>query len=386
SGRKPRPVRLTLGVRRRPERDRTSAPSTSTVLRPHRLRPVNTRSHAPAADHAEHSPTPPLTTGTLFADTWLRRDPVYLAAGHQQGAVQPTLSPPNVLRSFRVSSESGNGMRGSVLRSVLTTPGTIRAARAHCQPQCFGEHASQRLLRGIGVREDPAWYAGFYRRALHRSELPTSRPIRALICGATDESILAMLAGLLGPDRLDAYQVDSCGTPLYLTAAFADRCGIAFACEQLSSVTSVSEGPYDLVAMDGLPRIPHWSDRAALVSRLAAVLAPGGLVLSTVQIPASGEEERLVRLVEAAVVRAAWPGSRQVRHDLAQAVLVRPQLPNPFPDGAAVRQAFSDAFSDIRLYARRRSLSPAGPVGTAGFRAQGGVLVGIVARSSRSSS
>jgi hypothetical protein len=106
-------------------------------------------------------------------------------------------------------------------RLLLTLPGAVAAARAHCEPGCFPYHAAWRLCRRAGLKGHPGWHTGFYAQTLDKHPLPTHRPVRVLICAASDEMMLAVLARLVGARRLLVTLIDACRTPLLLAATYA---------------------------------------------------------------------------------------------------------------------------------------------------------------------
>ncbi|NJC74093.1 class I SAM-dependent methyltransferase [Planosporangium thailandense] len=273
-------------------------------------------------------------------------------------------------------------------RLVLTLPGAVTAARAHCQPDCFAYHATWRLFRHTGLKGHPGWHAGFYAQALAAHPLPTYRPVRVLICAASDEMMLAVLTRLIGARRLLVTLVDACPTPLRLAAAYAHR-------HHITLTTVRARAPelpdwhdcFDLVITDGLlSLLPHPHDADALLARLTAALDPDGLLLYTTRIAPTGtlEYDRLGRAIQATTARLAWPGPRNERRSLARTVRTRRSRPSPFNSPDDVHAAFTQHFRDVRLTTRSRPHTLAVRLHPTTRHGAGSISIGVAATHPRS--
>ncbi|GAA1818315.1 class I SAM-dependent methyltransferase [Planosporangium flavigriseum] len=275
-------------------------------------------------------------------------------------------------------------------RLLLTLPGSVAVARAHCEASCFPYHAAWRLCRRAGLKGHPGWHTGFYAQTLDTHPLPAHQPVRVLICAASDEMMLAVLARLVGARRLLVTLVDSCRTPLLLAAAYARRHHVALTTAQARAPELPDwDTRFDLVITDGLlSLLPHPRDADALLARLAAALDPDGLLLYTTRIARSGalEYDRLGRAIQAAAARLAWRGPRDERRDLAHSVRTRRSRPNPFASPDDVRAAFARHFSNIRLISRSRPHTLAVRLHPSTRRGTGSISVGIAATHPRSAS
>ncbi|MFH0246312.1 hypothetical protein ACGRHY_28725 [Streptomyces sp. HK10] len=271
----------------------------------------------------------------------------------------------------------------------LTLPAVVATARRHCTERCFAYHASWRIFRRAGLKGHPGWHTGFYRRALTTHPLPAHGRVRVLICGASDEAMLATLARLLPPEQLEVHLIDACPTPLHLAAAYARRTGITLTTglDRAPALTGCA-GPYDVIVTDGLlSLLPTPGDRAALLARLADLLAPGGLVLYTARIAGAAgvlEYDRIGRRLQAATARALWPAPADQRRDLAGQILTRPSRPSPFAAPGQVRAAFTAVFGDVRCCLRRTPPTLALALAPTVRAGQGSACVGIAARAPRS--
>jgi hypothetical protein len=235
---------------------------------------------------------------------------------------------------------------------------TLAIARRGCAPECFAYHATWRLTRHSGLKGHPGWHTGFYRAALTGHQLPTGKPVRALICGAADETMLAVLTGLLG-DTIDVHLIDACPTPLAINAAYARRRGLTLTAAQATApALPAPAAPYDLAVTDGLlSLLPAPADRDRLLATLASQLAPGGLLLYTTRIARSGgvlEYDRLGRALHATTARLAWPGPGAQRRRLAGLAWRRTARPSPYASHAELAAAFARPFGTVRVWHRTR--------------------------------
>ena len=281
---------------------------------------------------------------------------------------------------------------GSTVRKVphwwrLTLPGAAATARRYCGPNCFGYHATWRLFRHAGLKGNPSWHTGFYSRVLDTHHPPTDRPVRILICAASDETMLAVLNRLLHPRRLEVTLVDACRTPLLLAAAYAERHHLTLTTRQahapdLPAFTT----PFDIAVTDGLlSLLAESGDADALLHHLAGVLRPDGLMLYTTRIAGSDtlEYDRVGRAIQAAAT-LAWPGTPAQRRDLARRTWQQRSRPNPFTRPDHVSAAFTTHFAQVRLATRTTAHTLAQRLHPATRRGAGSISVGVAATYPRS--
>ena len=243
-------------------------------------------------------------------------------------------------------------MNRSATISALTVRGTLAVAQESCAAECFGYHATWRLFRQLGLKSNPSWHTDFYTDTLTRYTFPADRRIRVLICGAADEAMLAVLADVLGPARVDAHLVDACATPLQLAGAYAARHGIALTTHQANVADLPTwPQPFDLAVTDDLlSLLPTETDCDLLLSSLAAALGPGRPLLHSTRVtgPAGTlEYDRLGQLVQAAALRLAWPGSTAQRRKLATDLHERASRPNPVTDPDTLLTLFERHFDQV---------------------------------------
>jgi SAM-dependent methyltransferase len=250
--------------------------------------------------------------------------------------------------------------------STLTLRGAMATARSNCAPDCFAYHVSWRVFRRLGLKGNPFWHQGFYAAALTTWPRPVGAATRVLICGASDEAMLAtinrLFGGSPGPSRPTVHMIDACPTPLLLARAYADAHRIA-----LTATVSTAPhlpgvaGRFDVIVTDGLlSLLPEPGDRLALIRRLGDLLAPGGLVLYTTRLAGRRgvlEYDRLGRLLRAAVTAGTWP--RSGRLTLGRRALTGSSRPNPYTSAAHLRAAFDDHFQHVALSMTHRPASRA---------------------------
>jgi hypothetical protein len=268
----------------------------------------------------------------------------------------------------------------------LTVPGAAATARRYCGPNCFGYHATWRLFRRAGLKGNPTWYTGFYAQALDAHPLPTGRPVRVLICAASDEAMLAVLGRLLHPRHLEVTLVDACRTPLILAAAYAERHGFSLTTVQghAPDLPDFDE-PFDLVATDGLLSLlarPDDADR--LVGYLAAVVRPDGLLLYTTRIAGTDtlEYDRVGRAIQAAA-GLAWRGTPAQRRTLVRRSWQQRSRPNPFTRPDDVYAAFAPHFARVRRATRSTAHTVAQRIHPSTRRGTGSISVGVAATGPR---
>ncbi|MEU7906383.1 hypothetical protein [Actinoplanes sp. NPDC049118] len=270
----------------------------------------------------------------------------------------------------------------------LSVPGAALTARHYCQPACFGYHAAWRICRRTGLKGNPRWHVGFYRTALDAHALPAGRLLRVLICAASDETMLAVLARLLPAHRLEVRLVDACRTPLLLAAAYARRHHLTLTTVQAHAPNLPDLDQFDLIATDGLlSLLPHRADADALLARLAAALHPDGLLLYTTRLAGTGgvlEYDRAGRALQSAAFRALWRGPTEQRRKLAEEAWQHRSRPNPFSSMREIAAAFGETFSQVRVHTRTQPATTAQRLHPAARRGATSVSVGVAAAAPRS--
>lgn len=271
----------------------------------------------------------------------------------------------------------------------LMVPGAALTARHHCAPSCLGYHAAWRLCRRAGLKGNPGWHIGFYRTALDGRELPGGRPVRVLICAASDETMLSVLARLLRSHRLDVTLVDACRTPLLLAAAYAHRHRLALSTVQAHVPNLPPDlGQFDLIVTDGLlSLLPQRSAADALLAWLADALHADGLLLYTTRLAGAGgvlEYDRLGCALQSAAAGMLWRGPVPSRRMLARQVWQRRSRPNPFTDIRDIAGVFEAAFAQVRVHTRNRPATLAQRLHPAARRGTGSLSIGVAAEAPRS--
>lgn len=243
----------------------------------------------------------------------------------------------------------------------LSTRGELSAARRWCQPECFGYHATWRVMRRLGLKANPTWHRDFYTQALTGWQRPPGRPVQVLVCGAADETMLAVLATILGRRDTAWHLVDACRTPIVLAQSYAVR-------RQLCLTVQFGRAPeislpdrYDIAVTDGLLSMqPDATTRDRIVAWLAEALTPDGLMLYSTRLAAPGhplEYDRLGRLAQSAAAR--WFGPPAPRAQLAPVTRDRLSRPSPYDSAEAVRDTFAAHFTNATVNTVSRGASVA---------------------------
>jgi len=194
-----------------------------------------------------------------------------------------------------------------------------RQARATCQPDCFGHHATWPLLRGLGVVPSPRWHTSWYSRLLagaaghrRRGTAPArgpDRPLKVVVVNPEDHLLAATLVELAAPVPVDLHVISQCATPLLVTGRWADRHGQPLTVHL--GTLARKPGPFDLavVADDTIPHGRTREDDRATIDALSPVvdaLAPGAQLAYATRLGPSvkmahrHEYDDLVRFVQAA--------------------------------------------------------------------------------------
>lgn len=266
----------------------------------------------------------------------------------------------------------------------LSICGSIAAARTACPAGCFAYHASWRVFRRTGLKATPGWHRGFFQRVLSDHPFPAGKPLRVLICAASDEAMIAVIARLTGYADASFHMVDACSTPLALAASFAERQGVNLTVSRLRLPgLPASEARYDVIVSDGLlSLLPAPAQRDALLDELACHLVQGGVFLYTTRIAVSGrtlEYDRLGRLIRSVIVLFTWPGPAAERHRLAREALTRVSRPSPFRNPAELTHAVGQHFARVRLFTRSSAPSLPLLVHRLACGNRGSICVGVAA-------
>lgn len=179
------------------------------------------------------------------------------------------------------------------------------------ESSCDWYHSTWQYLRLLDLVSSPWWHASFYRDAIARQG--TGQPaIRVLISDCTDFSTHALVQGQMA-DSAAITSLDRCPTPLIATSWYARRIGPPVP-ELLVADAAEHERPgcHDIIVSDSsLPRFPVHA-LMELLRTWCGSLAPGGAVLTTVQIHKTSPDsdgrkaERLQRWRQAATDAQSW--------------------------------------------------------------------------------
>lgn len=239
-----------------------------------------------------------------------------------------------------------------------------RLARAHCDAGCFAYHATWPLVRAAGLKATPRWHTAFYREQLHTAALlDGTSPVRALVAGAADHTMTAVLADLIGRDRLLVEVIDQCDTPLHLARRWAQERDVAITTRRARiPLAEPDTRGYDLVVTDGLlSLLPSPAARDDALRWAARQLTPTGLLLYTTRhrpddLPL--EFDALGRAVHAAAA-LTWHGSVRARRELAVRAWRRPARSAAYDSADQLHRDLRRHFDDIELTEDRTPPTPA---------------------------
>jgi SAM-dependent methyltransferase len=158
---------------------------------------------------------------------------------------------------------------------------------------CSWYHGLWPDLRLLGLAAAPEQQSDFFQNAFAHF---SGRPLRLLICGAADDSILAHVLSACSRHKLAAHitVVDMCETPLFFNRRYAEQAGVKIETVAADIFNYKPDTRFDGICSHGfLSQFPP-SRREELVRQWSRLLAPGGTVLlvNRVRPGPSGAETR----------------------------------------------------------------------------------------------
>jgi hypothetical protein len=171
-------------------------------------------------------------------------------------------------------------VRPDVHEVALQAAHAAELAPTGCAPTgCAWYHGIWPTLRLLGVVASPDRHEAFFAEALgERGDQP-----RVLVSGAADGA-MAELVLRARPDAAITV-LDRCRTPVEVAAAALDRLGHPaemWVTDVLDPVGTA--GPFDAIVTHGLFGLLPVAERPRLAQRWAALLAPGGRLITTTSI------------------------------------------------------------------------------------------------------
>lgn len=173
------------------------------------------------------------------------------------------------------------------------------------ETSCSWYHGVWPYLRLCNMVSSPRWHPEFYDTAL-RVQLGDLGARRVLISGTADYSMLSFVMEAAGRHRgeLDVHVVDRCPTPLSACRWYAKRTGIDIQVHEKDVLDDIDEltrvlapqgdhparSDFDLVVSDAFLTRFAPEDACRVLQNWAALLRPGGAVITTVRLhPRDGE-------------------------------------------------------------------------------------------------
>ncbi len=149
--------------------------------------------------------------------------------------------------------------------------------------RCAWYHGFYPVLRVLGLAATPDRHGAFFDAALARQ---APRHPRVLVTGAADTAMLARVARAYATAGTTAsvHLVDRCPTPLALCARFAAAAQVPLGPEAVDVRDLAGPEAWDLICTHSFLAQFAPADRDAIVARWRAVLAPGGVVVTTTRL------------------------------------------------------------------------------------------------------
>jgi SAM-dependent methyltransferase len=166
-------------------------------------------------------------------------------------------------------------------------PGTGESCRWH--------HGLWPWLGVLGLNTSPARFSEFYRAAFGRT-LAGRGEARVLISGAADLEMLAQADAACAVCGVapDVTAVDLCETPLALSRRYGERRGLRVATERSDILAYAPGARFDVVCSDSFLGQFAPLARERLIARWAALLRPGGSVITVNRLRPDADPERRV--------------------------------------------------------------------------------------------
>jgi hypothetical protein len=148
---------------------------------------------------------------------------------------------------------------------------------------CGWYHGAWQYLRLLNLVSTPTWHSEFYLQQI--ATATEGKPVpRALITGTADYSMLAYVSAAT-PAVSSIDVLDMCATPLFACRWFAKRIDQQVGTfEEDLFATSAVQGSYDLICCDAFLTRFGPLETEKVVRAWAELLAPGGVLVTTVRI------------------------------------------------------------------------------------------------------
>lgn len=160
---------------------------------------------------------------------------------------------------------------------------------------CRWHHGLWPFLRLMNLATSPARFAEFYDAALAGAIAGEPAP-RVLLSGAADFAMLAQLARACDARGVsaDAVLIDLCETPLALSRWYAERSALSLATRRVDVLEYGAERPFDVVCSDSFLGQFSPQARERLLAKWAALLRPGGSVITVNRLRPEADPDRRV--------------------------------------------------------------------------------------------
>lgn len=164
--------------------------------------------------------------------------------------------------------------------SLALPSGRDGASLACCEGSCLGYHRGWVLLQHLGIISGLSSERRYIVDAIR--EVSAQKPIKSvLVAGCADFGLLSVVHEALANEiaSVQITAIDRCETPLRLCRLYAERMDFEVSCRSCDLLLDSPPGGFDLVLMHSLMSFCPPDARGRLMEKLAASLAPFGVLL-----------------------------------------------------------------------------------------------------------
>jgi len=177
-----------------------------------------------------------------------------------------------------------------LLDNFSTPEGGYVLAHEYCAPECLHYHSMWPVLSVTGQAATPYTHKSFYRDGLTSAMLgedTESRPLKILIAGSADHTMVAMVTDHVAELKADVEitLADKCRTPLIRSGLFAQSRGVPITLLQLDlskpGAFDAKKANFDVICSDliyGYFRTPD--GKQGLLNNFSSWLRPEGTLLT----------------------------------------------------------------------------------------------------------
>jgi SAM-dependent methyltransferase len=231
-----------------------------------------------------------------------------------------------------------------------------------CAPTgCAWYHGTWPTLRALGLVATPHRHAALFDRVLGAAA--AAERTDALVCGAADAAMVEIvLAAYTSAGVVPRVTVlDRCATPVRVATDAAARAGVTVEPWVADVLDADRDGAFDVICTHGLLPLQPADVRPQVIARWAALLRPGGVVVTTSSLAGPDAADPSVYSVEAVEAFAERAASAFASGDPDVAAAL------PFESGSDVADAAREWASRAVVHPVRDAAELAAHFDAAGF-------------------